>query len=627
MKKHIKITVLFFLILAISHAQWTLKLSSNVLIRTWKLTTKADKDEKNLNGAFIVLTQGEKVIIRTTSEPNGDFTVMVPANGEFILTVSYPGCNSKKFLINTLNVPDNLNNDTYKPSFSIGGFIMAKPFPGIDYSGLQQELVKVEYRPKLKNFYHDDDYTNNGINIVQKIAEAENKLVDEFCSTNKAGDIALAKPDCPLAKSLYEKAISLIPGEQYPVEQLVKVGLCLKDKEAAEKAKADAAAKAEADKLAAEKKAKEDADKKALIEAAAKAEADKLAAEKKAKEDADKKALAEATAKTEANKLTAEKKAKEDADKKALADAAAKAEAEKLAAEKKAKEDADKKALANAATKTEADKLAAEKKAKEDADKKIIADAIAKAAADKAAAIKAEEAKLLAASNEKAIKQKADEEKKIKEATAAKEKTEEVPVTKQENSDTPISKDKKDVIKIKQKSPKEIEAEIKAAKQREGMAKSKAEDIEAMKADAEKAKAKRLEKQKADREKEEKQKEGLAKSKAEDEAAMREAESKKEKAAADREAQKKEKKKLDYETRTKDTQGEMGKGNSEYIIPQALGSSKEKYKENIKRADDYFKMKRYDEAKTAYLEALKYNENDPYATTKLADIEKLTVPK
>ena len=46
-----------------------------------------------------------------------------------------------------------------------------------------------------------------------------------------------------LAKSLYEKAINLIPGEEYPVVQLEKVGLCLKDKELAEKKAAEDAAK------------------------------------------------------------------------------------------------------------------------------------------------------------------------------------------------------------------------------------------------------------------------------------------------------------------------------------------------------------------------------------------------
>ncbi len=47
-----------------------------------------------------------------------------------------------------------------------------------------------------------------------------------------------------------------------------------------------------------------------------------------------------------------------------------------------------------------------------------------------------------------------------------------------------------------------------------------------------------------------------------------------------------------------------------------------KYKETIKKADEYFKMKRWSEAKTAYEEALKQKADDPYATSRLAEVEK-----
>src|SRR5688500_8275383 len=119
-----------------------LPISSNVEIRKWKLTYKSEKTEEPLGGASIVLTKAGTLVSQTTSNGYGDFTVMVPPNGVFILTVSYPGCNTKKFEIITTGVPEELQKDNFNPSFSIGGFVMAKPFPGIDYSGLQTPLVK-----------------------------------------------------------------------------------------------------------------------------------------------------------------------------------------------------------------------------------------------------------------------------------------------------------------------------------------------------------------------------------------------------------------------------------------------------------------------------------------------------
>jgi len=287
MKKQLLITVIYLFFTTLINAQWPLKLTSNVYLRTWKLDTKASKEEKEIDGATITLYQNGKQINQTTSSNGGEFTLLIPQDGEFYLLVSYPGCNSKRMSINTQNVPEKYSKDNFKPTFKItGGFIMVKPYPGINYSELNQDLTRVEFIPNKKAFDDTEEGTERGLGIVSKIYDAEDALFSRFCSTNKAGDIALAKPDCPLAKSLYEKAISMIPGEQYPVDQLAKVGLCLKDKELAEKKAAEeAAAKAAAD-IAAKEKAsatKEAENKKAVEDALAKA-AEKNAAAVKEEE-------------------------------------------------------------------------------------------------------------------------------------------------------------------------------------------------------------------------------------------------------------------------------------------------------------------------------------------------------
>lgn len=400
---------------------WALKINSHVEIRTWKLTYKSEKTEKSLPGASLVLTKQGKIVWQGTSDSNGDFTIMVPGNDVFILTVSYPGCNPKKIEIVTTGVPEDLQNNNFYPRFSIiGGFIMAKPFPGIDYSGLQEPLVKVVYSPKIKNFDDDHGYTDYGVGIVSKIKNAEQTLIDKFCGTNKQGDAALAIPDCPLAKRLYNEAIALIPGEPYPVEQLAKVPDCDKIEEEKKKAAEEAAKKAE------------------------EAKAAQLAAKQKAAEE-----------KAEADKLAKEK-----------------AEADKLAKQKAAEE------------KAAADKLAKEK-----------------AAADKLA------------------KQKAAEEK----AAAAKTNT------------------------VAPKPKPEKKPEVKVAE--------------------------------------------------------------------------KEVKKHEYETKSTDGEPAVGHGDSKYRKQQVLGA--DKYKEALKKAEDYYKMKRWSEAKTAYEDVLKVKPNDPYATNKLAEVNKM----
>ncbi len=510
MKSAPKLILLFLCISSFSFAQkWQLEVKSYVELRTWKLTTKAESKSNGLAGASIKVFNGSTLVTQALSTADGDFSVMVPPNAELVLEVSYQGCNSKRFKVDTRNVPAEIGTDDWKPTFNIkGGFIMVKPYPTIDYSGLQQTLISAHYKPSLRNFDDDAASIDVGLAIVSKIYAAEDVLFQNFCSTNKAGDDALRIPDCPLARMLYNKAISIIPGESYPVIQLLKVGDCLKEKEAADKKLAEeAAAKKEAEKLAAEKAA---ADKAAKEKNAV----DKLAAEKLAKEDATKKAADEAGAKKEADKIAAEKSAADKANKD-------KSAAEKSAADKLAKAEVDKKNAEQNVTKDKAaaDKVAAEKIAKEEA---------------------AKNAKEKAASKNKG----AEEKKSVTNKKAADKAAREKALSEQEAKEEAelVAKEKADFEK-READKKAKEEEFKASQNGQG------EEIDP---------------------------------------------------------------------------GE--KGDAKKHSRETLGLS-DKYMELYKKGEDLFKMKRYEEAKPVYEEALKCKPDDKNAKTRLEQIAKLLAPK
>lgn len=376
-----------FLHTILNAQEWTLKLRSSVELRTFRLTNKVDISEEKLAGATITLSKGAITITQMQSDGSGDFVIDVPANGDYILTISYSGCNPKKFAISTMNVPEELAKDNYKPTFGIEGVIMAKAFPSINYSVLQQALARIVYTPNGKKFDDEEGYTNQMLAELTKIREAENVLMNNFTSTNNTGDVALSKGDCPLAKASYEKAMTIIPGERYPSDQLPKVGDCLKQKELADKKAADEA-KLAAEKLEAEKLAKEKAAQEKL-------EADKLAKDKVAQEAANKAAQEEAE-KAQKAQLAAEK-----------------AETERLAKDKIAQ------AAAAKATKAESEKAQKDKLAKE----KLEADKIAKEASTKAAKEAAEKA-----TQSKVTKTKETPKEPVKEktTTSAKETTREI---------------------------------------------------------------------------------------------------------------------------------------------------------------------------------------------------------
>jgi hypothetical protein len=540
---------------------------SSVELVSWQLNTKAVKEYKPLSGASIAVYKGSAVVSQVSSDGRGEFTVDVPANGEYVIVVSYQGCNSKRIAVSTIGVPEDRAKDNYRPGFDIvGGFTMAKPFPTVGYSILQQPLTKVMFNPNNKKFDYDKGLTESMLSELEKLAVAENVVIDKFTSANRAGDEALAKGDCPAAKMNYEKAISVLPDEEYPKTRLPLVDQCMKDKEDAAK---KAAEQAEADRLAKEKAA---ADKAAAEKLAAeKAAAEKAAAEKAAAEKAEADRLAkEEAAKKAAEKAEADRIAKEKA-------AAEKAEADRIAKEKAAADKAAAEKLA--AEKAAADKAAAEKAAAEKAEADRIAKekaAADKAAADKAAAEKAESDRI---AREKAAAEKAAADKLAAEKAAA-EKIEREKAAKEK-----IAADK---------AAKEKAAADKVAKEKELLDKKAAEKAE------------------QDR---------IAREKAAEEKAARE-KAAAEKAAADKLAQEKmegkiiakDKETIVYEPRDHDV-------DAKHRIPTALG--KDKYKEGLTKAEGYFKMKRYAEAKTAYEELLKLKPGDPYATNKLVEIEKL----
>ncbi len=387
--------------------------------QTWvlPLTGKVEKNDKKLQGAVVTLLQGGKQIAQTMTGEDGAFRFELSQNADFIVTVTKQGHCTKKFEVSTRGVPA---DDKSTKRFDIPGIGLFEPIPGIDYSVLNQPLVKIKYSATKELFDYDEVYFNQSLDALNKIKQleedAKNKQKDielNYGDAIKNADKAFQKKEWAAAKASYAMASTIKPTENYPKAQIAQIDAILKDQDALkakEKADADAVAKAkvdaeakakaEADRLAKEKAAKDLADKaKAEGDAKAKLEADKLAKEK---------ADAEAKAKAEADRLAKEKVEKDkllDAKARAEADAKAKLEADKLAKEK---------ADAEAKAKVEADRLAKEKAEKDkllDAKAKAEADAKAKLEADKLAKEKADVEAKAKAEADRLAKEKAEKDK------------------------------------------------------------------------------------------------------------------------------------------------------------------------------------------------------------------------
>ena len=80
---------MFFSVFAGAQDNWTLEISSSVEIHTLKLTNKAEKKTHPLRGASIKLYQGSAIVKEVKSDARGDFSILVPPDGDFIIEISF----------------------------------------------------------------------------------------------------------------------------------------------------------------------------------------------------------------------------------------------------------------------------------------------------------------------------------------------------------------------------------------------------------------------------------------------------------------------------------------------------------------------------------------------------------
>jgi hypothetical protein len=517
------------------------------LTQNWylSLTGRVEQNGVDLEGASVTLMNGTRQVAQFITQDDGEFGFKVPPDGDFTVFVTKKGLCTKNFQLSTKFVPSQSKGVS---QFDIPGIILFEQNPDVDYSILNQPIVKIKYDTEKNIFDYDEEYFTKSLAALDKLRQLEKEAIDRQKSINssyqsfiKSGDKAFQKKDWAGAQQLYKQASDLKKTELYPKNQLVlidnniKVQNDLASKLAAEKLQADNAL---ADKLAAEKAL---ADKQAADKLASKLAAEKL--------QADRLSAKLASDKLQADKLLAEKKASE----KALAD----------------KQAADRLAAKLASEKLQADKVLAEKLASE----KALAD---KQAADKLAsklaAEKLQADKVLA---EKLATEKALADKQAADRLAAKLASEKLQAEK-----ALADKQAADRLAVKLASDKLQADKVLADKlaAEKALADKQAADRLAAKLASEKLQADKV----------------LA-----DKLAS-------EKALADKQVAEK----LAAE-----------KNKSSNTIAPVLGF--DPYKNAITNGDNYFKTKRYLDAKKAYQEALIIKANDTYAKNKLLELEKI----
>lgn len=217
-----------------------------------KVTEFNEKKQKDvaLEGASVTLLKGGVQVQTVSTTNNGRFKFMLDPNNEYTVNVTKSGYITKRFSISTYNVPVERGEGSFAPyDIEVGLF---KLFPGLDYSCLDKPIAKIAYNPArdVEDFDYDRVYTQS----IQACVEELKRLEAEARAKQKLYDAAIEKADKAFtaskwqeAKDAYNEALTYLPNEQYPKDQIIK---CDEKLGASAKTEADyKAAIAEGDRL------------------------------------------------------------------------------------------------------------------------------------------------------------------------------------------------------------------------------------------------------------------------------------------------------------------------------------------------------------------------------------------
>ncbi len=210
------VLVLFVLSFGLSAQQLIYQLKSKVILRNWQLSSRAYVKETNLQGASVELFEGSKLLTKTTTDAEGNFDINLPSSGNYLLVLTNPGCNPKKFIVNCNSIVIKNGSADFIPSVDLTGIIASKTIKDVGDLGLSYPKV-------VMTDGKNQEFKYGGLNFPVNINDGDIRVIQKFCTCNKLGDMALQNKNFELARTYYLMASTIFEKEEYPKEQLKRV--------------------------------------------------------------------------------------------------------------------------------------------------------------------------------------------------------------------------------------------------------------------------------------------------------------------------------------------------------------------------------------------------------------------
>ncbi|TAL61729.1 MAG: hypothetical protein EPN85_04130 [Bacteroidetes bacterium] len=225
-------------------------ISTSSFCQTWTMPVdgKVYAGGDKLSGAIVTLFKNGQQQQQIVTTSNGRFSFELPANAEYVISVTKPGYITKKFRINTANVPGDRAEaggfNQFEPDVTLFEMPTAPEISKRVEAILSQPIAIYQYIPGEKNFGYDQKYTDAIQAKLTELAQLQKQVEKEVEEKAKnaameaqkqleidkkykaaiaKGDVALSSKDFASAKTGYNEALVIKPAEIYPKNKLAEI--------------------------------------------------------------------------------------------------------------------------------------------------------------------------------------------------------------------------------------------------------------------------------------------------------------------------------------------------------------------------------------------------------------------
>lgn len=185
---------------------------------------KVTHENNGLSEVIVQVLQNGKLMTTFKTDNTGSYNIYLPLGNDYLISISKNDYVQKYFSVSTKGVPADQAGVRF-PTIRADVDLL-KYYEGVDYSMFNEPITKFYYNKRKDNFDYDKEHLKAKMQAMKLVKEAEKKAIQLALKKNEAKQKELNKaPETSVAKAEGEK---LAAEKKELDEKLVKESLMLK---------------------------------------------------------------------------------------------------------------------------------------------------------------------------------------------------------------------------------------------------------------------------------------------------------------------------------------------------------------------------------------------------------------